>query len=80
MNLPKGFRYAAGYAGIRKTMNDDLALIVSDRPAAAAAVFTTESSRRRARHHREAQPRKLQGTSPRVADQRRECQLRDTHR
>jgi glutamate N-acetyltransferase / amino-acid N-acetyltransferase len=41
MNLPKGFRYAAGYAGIRKTMNDDLALIVSDRPAVAAAVFTT---------------------------------------
>jgi glutamate N-acetyltransferase / amino-acid N-acetyltransferase len=41
MNLPKGFRYAATYAGIRKTINDDLALIVSDRPAAAAAMFTT---------------------------------------
>jgi glutamate N-acetyltransferase / amino-acid N-acetyltransferase len=40
MTLPKGFRYAAGYAGIRKTMNDDVALIVSDRPASAAAVFT----------------------------------------
>src|SRR6202167_5848141 len=41
MNLPQGYRYAATYAGIRKTMNDDLALIVSDQPAAAAAVFTT---------------------------------------
>src|SRR5579864_6129507 len=40
MNLPKGFRYAAAYAGIRKTINDDVALIVSDSPAAAAAVFT----------------------------------------
>lgn len=40
MNLPKGFRYAAGYAGIRKTINDDVALIVADGPAAAAAVFT----------------------------------------
>jgi glutamate N-acetyltransferase/amino-acid N-acetyltransferase len=41
MNLPKGYRYAATYAGIRKTVNDDVALIVSDRPAVAAAVFTT---------------------------------------
>ncbi len=41
MNLPKGYRYAATYAGIRKTINDDLALIVSDRLAMAAAVFTT---------------------------------------
>jgi glutamate N-acetyltransferase/amino-acid N-acetyltransferase len=41
MRLPKGFRYAAAYAGIRKTSNDDVALIVSDQPAAAAAVFTT---------------------------------------
>src|SRR5579871_761857 len=40
MNLPKGFRYAAAYAGIRKTINDDVALIVSDGPAFAAAVFT----------------------------------------
>jgi glutamate N-acetyltransferase/amino-acid N-acetyltransferase len=40
MNLPKGFRYASAYAGIRKTAHDDVALIVSDVPAAAAAVFT----------------------------------------
>jgi glutamate N-acetyltransferase/amino-acid N-acetyltransferase len=40
MNPPKGFRYAATYAGIRKTAEDDVALIVSDGPAAAAAVFT----------------------------------------
>jgi glutamate N-acetyltransferase/amino-acid N-acetyltransferase len=41
MKLPKGFRYAAVYAGIRKTVNDDVALVVSDRPASAAAVFTS---------------------------------------
>src|SRR5689334_6047362 len=38
--LPAGFRYAAAYAGIRKVAKDDLALIVSDKPASAAAVFT----------------------------------------
>ena len=40
VNLPLGYRYAATYAGIRKTKKDDLALIVSDVAAAAAAVFT----------------------------------------
>ena len=40
MNLPRGFRYASTYAGIRKVAKDDLALIVSDAPAATAAVFT----------------------------------------
>ncbi len=40
MNLPLGFRFAAAYAGLRKIEKDDLALIVSDTPAAAAAVFT----------------------------------------
>ena len=40
MNLPQGFRYAAAYAGLRKIEKDDLALIVSDKPAVAAAVFT----------------------------------------
>ena len=40
MNLPAGFRFAATYAGIRKVAKDDVALIVSDRPAIAAAVFT----------------------------------------
>lgn len=41
MNLPSGYRYSAIYAGIRKIEKDDLALIVSDHPAAAAAVFTS---------------------------------------
>jgi glutamate N-acetyltransferase/amino-acid N-acetyltransferase len=40
VSLPQGFRYAAGYAGLRKIKKDDLALIVSDTPAVAAAVFT----------------------------------------
>lgn len=40
MNLPRGYRYAALYAGIRKKKKDDLALIVSDTPASTAAVFT----------------------------------------
>ena len=40
MNLPQGFRYATTYAGIRKVAKDDLALIVSDKPASSAAVFT----------------------------------------
>ncbi len=41
MNLPLGYRYASTYAGIRKQAKDDLAIIVSDKPAQAAAVFTT---------------------------------------
>lgn len=41
MNLPLGYRYAAVYAGIRKAPNDDVGLIVSDKPAHAAALFTT---------------------------------------
>ena len=40
MSLPLGFRYATTYAGIRKVEKDDLALIVSERPATAAGVFT----------------------------------------
>ncbi|MDQ2945031.1 MAG: bifunctional glutamate N-acetyltransferase/amino-acid acetyltransferase ArgJ [Acidobacteriota bacterium] len=45
MNLPIGYRYAATYAGIRQRKpddirNDDVGLIVSDKPAQAAAVFT----------------------------------------
>lgn len=40
MKLPLGFRYSATFAGIRKVMKDDLALIVSDARATAAAVFT----------------------------------------
>ncbi len=40
MKLPVGYRYAAGYAGIRKLKKDDIGLIVSDKPASAAAVFT----------------------------------------
>ncbi|MGH9628264.1 MAG: bifunctional glutamate N-acetyltransferase/amino-acid acetyltransferase ArgJ [Bryobacteraceae bacterium] len=41
MKLPLGYRYAATYAGIRKTNNEDLGLIVSEQPASAAAVFTS---------------------------------------
>jgi len=41
VKLPAGYRYAAVYAGIRKTHQDDLALIVSDGLAAAAGMFTT---------------------------------------
>ncbi len=40
MRIPLGYRYASSYAGIRKEKKDDLALILSERPAAAAAVFT----------------------------------------
>ena len=40
MSLPLGFRYATTYCGLRKVEKDDLALIVSERPASAAAVFT----------------------------------------
>ena len=40
MKLPLGYRYSSVYAGIRKVQKDDLALIVSDKPASAAAVFT----------------------------------------
>lgn len=40
MKLPLGYRYAAGYAGIRKEQRDDVGLIVSEPIAQAAAVFT----------------------------------------
>src|SRR5579885_1496108 len=39
-NLPAGYRYAATHTGIRKDPRPDLALIVSEQPAAAAAMFT----------------------------------------
>jgi len=39
--LPPGFRAAGIAAGIKKPGVPDMALIVSDRPAAAAGVFTT---------------------------------------
>jgi glutamate N-acetyltransferase/amino-acid N-acetyltransferase len=41
LHLPKGFRYAVTYAGIRKKERDDLALLVSETSANAAALFTT---------------------------------------
>ncbi len=41
MNLPLGYRFASAYAGIRKNPQHDLALLVSDEPAAAAVMFTT---------------------------------------
>ena len=40
MNLPLGYRYSTVYAGIRKVKQDDLVLIVPEKPASAAAVFT----------------------------------------
>ena len=43
--LPLGFRFAAGFAGVRKARSDDLALMVSDAPASAAGVFTQNAVR-----------------------------------
>lgn len=45
LRIPKGFRFAAGYAGIRKVRAIDLALMVSDTPASAAGVFTRNAVR-----------------------------------
>ncbi|MCB1021573.1 MAG: bifunctional glutamate N-acetyltransferase/amino-acid acetyltransferase ArgJ [Acidobacteria bacterium] len=45
MNVPLGYRFAAGYAGVRKKKIDDLALLVSDEPASAAGVFTQNQVR-----------------------------------
>ncbi len=45
LRLPKGFRFAAGYAGIRKFRAADLALMVSDTPASAGGVFTRNAVR-----------------------------------
>jgi glutamate N-acetyltransferase/amino-acid N-acetyltransferase len=44
VSAPAGFRAAGIACGIKKNGNPDLALIVSDRPAAAAAVFTTNKA------------------------------------
>ncbi len=41
MKIPFGYRFSSAYAGIRKQVKDDVALIVPDKPANAAAVFTT---------------------------------------
>ena len=38
--LPRGFRYGAACAGLKKSGRTDFALIVADQPASAAAVFT----------------------------------------
>ncbi len=40
MAAPKGFRFAVVNAGFRKQSRNDLALVVSDLPAASAGVFT----------------------------------------
>ena len=45
MKTPLGYRFAAGYAGVRKNRADDLALMVSDDPASAAGVFTQNQVR-----------------------------------
>jgi glutamate N-acetyltransferase/amino-acid N-acetyltransferase len=39
--LPRGFRYAAVKAGLKKSGRTDFALIVADTPASAAAAFTS---------------------------------------
>ncbi|MUM77688.1 bifunctional glutamate N-acetyltransferase/amino-acid acetyltransferase ArgJ [Pseudodesulfovibrio sp. F-1] len=41
MNIPKGYRFAAVQAGLKKPGKYDLGAIVSDAPAVAAGVFTT---------------------------------------
>jgi glutamate N-acetyltransferase/amino-acid N-acetyltransferase len=41
LQAPRGFRFAAVEAGIRKQGGNDLALIVSDAPASAAGTFTS---------------------------------------
>ncbi|MCW5964586.1 MAG: bifunctional glutamate N-acetyltransferase/amino-acid acetyltransferase ArgJ [Bryobacterales bacterium] len=41
LHVPKGFRFACTYAGIRKKAKDDLSLLVSEPAANAAALFTT---------------------------------------
>jgi glutamate N-acetyltransferase/amino-acid N-acetyltransferase len=38
--LPRGFRFGAAYAGLKKSGRDDFALITADAPASAAAAFT----------------------------------------
>lgn len=43
--IPKGFNFAATYAGIRKKQLLDLALMTSETPASAAAVFTQNTVR-----------------------------------
>jgi glutamate N-acetyltransferase/amino-acid N-acetyltransferase len=39
-HLPRGFRFAATKAGLKKSGRSDFALIVADKPASAAAAFT----------------------------------------
>ncbi len=41
LEIPRGFRFSTAAAAFRKQGRDDLALLVSDVPAAAAGVFTT---------------------------------------
>ncbi len=40
-NFPRGFRFAAGKAGLKASGRSDLALVVADAPASAAAAFTS---------------------------------------
>ena len=44
VSAPAGFRAAGMACGIKKSGGLDVALIVSDTPAAAAAVFTTNKA------------------------------------
>jgi glutamate N-acetyltransferase/amino-acid N-acetyltransferase len=40
ISLPRGFRYGAAKAGLKKSGRPDFALIVADAPSSAAAAFT----------------------------------------
>src|SRR5208282_90615 len=40
-DIPRGFRFAAGKAGLKASGRPDFALIVADAPASAAAAFTS---------------------------------------
>jgi glutamate N-acetyltransferase/amino-acid N-acetyltransferase len=40
-NIPRGFQFAAGKAGLKASGRSDVALIVADAPASAAAAFTS---------------------------------------
>jgi glutamate N-acetyltransferase/amino-acid N-acetyltransferase len=41
LQIPRGFRFASGTAGIKQSGAPDLVIAVTDRPASAAAMFTT---------------------------------------
>ncbi len=80
MTLPLGFRYSATFAGIRKVMKDDLALIVSDTRATAAAVFTQNRVVAGPVVIARKNVRAARGRMRGILGQRRQCQLRHQDR